>query len=72
MTLQYNVQEKKIYATHRIDIVKFLYTDYVIAERCFNRLIRKIQKETERYYLCEITINDRTGQRIIKEIKPTR
>jgi len=72
MSLQYNVEQKKIFAKHRIDITKFHYDDYIDAERCFNRLIRTIRKESERYYTCEITINDRTSQRLFKEIKPTR
>ncbi len=72
MSLQFNVEQKKIFAKHKIDIVKFHYDNYVDAERCFNRLIRRTVKDSERYYTCEIAINDRTSQRLFKEIKPTR
>lgn len=72
MSLQYNVTKKKIFAQHRIDSIVCHYTDYIDAERCYNRLLRETLKESERYYTCEIAIHDRTTQRMFNEIKPTR
>jgi len=72
MSTQYKVTLKKIFAKHRIDELKFHYTDYIDAERCYNRLRKEIQSESERYYKCEITIHDRTSQRMFSEIEATR
>lgn len=72
MSLQYIVQQKKIFAKHRQDTFEYNYDDYVDAERCYNRVIRQTLKESERYYTCEIVLKDRTSQRLFKEIKPTR
>jgi len=72
MSLQYNVEQKNIFTESRIDTIKFHYSDFDDAEKCFNRLIRQVQKEPERYHVCEIAVNDRTSRRLFKEIKPTR
>jgi len=72
MSLQYNVEQKNIFTKSRIDILRYHYSDLVDAENCFNRLIRNVRKDLERYYECQITINNRASQIVFKEIKSTR
>jgi len=72
MALQYNVKQKKIFAVHREDEFIFHYSDYGAAQRCYYRLIRETKKEKERYYMCEITLNDRNTQRLFTTIETTR
>ena len=53
------------------DTINFHYSDYIDAEKCYNRLIRETNKDNMRQYHCQVIVRDRTTQRLFKEIEPS-
>lgn len=69
IVMQYTTTQLKIFTNHEIEVINFHYTDYIDAEKCYNRLIRNTYNEKKRYYNCAVAVNDRTRQRKFKGIK---
>lgn len=55
---KYVTIHKKIFNQNLIENIIFTYTDYVDAEKCYNRIIREIRNEKNRNYNSEIILSD--------------
>jgi len=69
--MQYTTTQLKVFG-ETIEVLNFHYTDYIDAENCYNRLIRTIRKDKERYYNCAVAVNDQTKQRKFRGIKANK